>query len=139
MLLSTSFNDSIECFIECYFKFLGFLARYRGRTDGVAGLRDVSQTEMRAWMADARRRGLGARSLARALSAVKTFFRWLGERDGFEPTAVLAARSPKYRDEVASIVRNFVVEAHSPALDVLDRAFGGWDERVAVRLLTVNS
>jgi integrase/recombinase XerC len=47
-------------------------------------------------MASERSRGVGARSLARALSAVKTFYRWLSEREGFEPTAVLSTRAPKY-------------------------------------------
>lgn len=77
--------------------FLGFLARHDGGLASPARLRRITQSDMRAWMAAERRRGLGARSLARALSAVKSFFRWVGERDGFEPTAVLAARSPKYQ------------------------------------------
>ncbi|MCE8459554.1 tyrosine-type recombinase/integrase, partial [Rhodovulum sulfidophilum] len=34
--------------------------------------------------------------LARALSAVKGFFRWFGKREGFEPTAVLSVRAPKF-------------------------------------------
>lgn len=93
-------NAASEATITAYRRdvsgFLGFIARHQGGAAGVASLRKVSQADMRAWMADARRQGLGARSLARALSAVKTFFRWVGERDGFEPTAVLAARSPKY-------------------------------------------
>ncbi len=50
---------------------------------------------MRAWMARARAQGLSARSLARALSAVKNFARWLADHDGVEVTAVLATRSPK--------------------------------------------
>ena len=39
---------------------------------------------------------MGARSLARKLSAVKSFYRWLSEREGFEPTAVLSTRAPKF-------------------------------------------
>jgi len=76
--------------------FLAFLGTHRGEAPGRAGLSDVSQSEMRAWMAHERGRGVSARSLARALSAVRGFFRWLAERDGFEPTGVLAARSPRY-------------------------------------------
>ncbi len=48
-------------------------------------------------MAHERGRGVAARSLARALSAVKGFLRWLAEREGFDATAILAARSPKFR------------------------------------------
>jgi integrase/recombinase XerC len=55
---------------------------------------------MRAWMAAERGDGVGARSLARKLSAVKSFYRWLAERDGFDPTAVLATRAPKFRKKL---------------------------------------
>jgi integrase/recombinase XerC len=51
---------------------------------------------MRAWMAHERGRGISARSLARALSSVKAFLRWLAAREGFDPTAALSARAPKY-------------------------------------------
>ncbi|GAA0291809.1 tyrosine recombinase XerC [Rhodovulum strictum] len=77
--------------------FLAFLAEYDGAPAGPARLATVESRDMRAWMAHERGRGLGARSLARALSAVKGFFRWHGRREGFEPTAVLSARAPKIR------------------------------------------
>jgi integrase/recombinase XerC len=47
-------------------------------------------------MSRTRSGGVGARSLARKLSAVKSFYRWLAEREGFDPTAVLSARAPKF-------------------------------------------
>ena len=54
-------------------------------------------SDMRAWMANERRRGVSARSLARSLSAVKSFYGWLSERDGFDASAVLSTRSPKHQ------------------------------------------
>ena len=42
----------------------------------------VSTADLRAWMAHERGRGLSARSLARALSAVKGFHGWLAEARG---------------------------------------------------------
>ncbi|MCU9847350.1 tyrosine recombinase XerC [Defluviimonas sp. WL0024] len=77
--------------------FLGFLAAHGGESIGPARLGRVTQTDMRAWMAHERSRGTQARSLARSLSAVKSFTRWLAEREGFDPTAILAARSPKFQ------------------------------------------
>ncbi|TCO71184.1 tyrosine recombinase XerC [Rhodovulum euryhalinum] len=77
--------------------FLAFLATYDGAPAGPARLAGLELRDMRAWMAHERGRGLGARSLARALSAVKGFFRWYGRREGFEPTAVLSVRAPKFR------------------------------------------
>jgi integrase/recombinase XerC len=55
----------------------------------------VSQDDLRAFMAAERRRGLGARSLARRMAAVRSFFRFL-QREGLRedlPTAGL--RLPK--------------------------------------------
>jgi integrase/recombinase XerC len=52
---------------------------------------------MRAFMARERARGLSARSLARAMSAVRGFCRFLAEREGTDATAALSARSPRAR------------------------------------------
>ena len=77
--------------------FLAFMTQYNGDSQGLAPIARVTVRDMRAWMAHERGRGVGARSLARSLSAVKSFYRWLAEREGFEPTAVLSTRSPKFQ------------------------------------------
>jgi integrase/recombinase XerC len=76
--------------------FLAFMGDYHGGAAGPAALRALGLTDMRAWMAHERARGLSARSLARALSAVKGFYRWWADRDGFDATPVLATRSPRF-------------------------------------------
>ena len=78
-------------------RYLDFLARHQGGPEGTAALLSVPQADLRAFMAHERARGLGPRSLARALSAVKGFTGWLAEREGIDATAVLSARGPKYR------------------------------------------
>lgn len=74
---------------------LGFLGRYRGEAVTVALLGTITQTDLRAFMAAARERGLSARSLARALSAIRGFHRWLADAEGAEAPAVLAQRNPR--------------------------------------------
>lgn len=76
--------------------FLAFLAHHHGGAPGPAGLARVTVADMRAWMAHERGRGVGARSLARALSAVKGFVAWVADRDGFDASAVLSTRAPKF-------------------------------------------
>ncbi|NAZ36754.1 tyrosine recombinase XerC [Rubellimicrobium sp. CFH 75288] len=75
--------------------FLGFLAGHRGGAGGIAQVAALEMSDLRAFMAAERARGLGARSLSRRLSAVRGFCRWLGEREGFEATAALSARGPR--------------------------------------------
>lgn len=77
-------------------QFLEFTQSHRGET-GLADLARLSASDMRAWMAERRGTGLSPRSLARALSAVKSFARWLAERDAIEPTAILATRAPRFK------------------------------------------
>ncbi|KPQ08082.1 MAG: integrase/recombinase XerC [Rhodobacteraceae bacterium HLUCCA12] len=77
--------------------FLDFLARHRGEAAGLSQLRDLTQSDLRAWMAQARAGGKAARSVARGLSAVKAFARWLAEREpSFDPTMILSARAPRF-------------------------------------------
>ncbi len=77
--------------------YLAFLAAHRGGAEGTAALTTLSIQDIRAWMAHERGRGLSARSLARALSAVKGFTAWLADRDGADATAILSTRGPKFR------------------------------------------
>ena len=77
--------------------FLSFQAEHRGGPMGVAALGGLGPRDMRAWMARERARGTGARSVARRLSAVKSFVRWLFEREGLDPSAILSTRAPRFR------------------------------------------
>ena len=72
--------------------YLGFLAWHWGGPAGAAALGRVATADLRAWMAQERGRGLSARSLARALSAVKGFHAWLAESRGLVAPAVTATR-----------------------------------------------
>ncbi len=75
--------------------YLGFLAGHRGGPMGLRALGGVTISELRAWMAAERGRGLSARSLARALSAVRAFHKWLDDAEGVDCAAIHVVRSPK--------------------------------------------
>lgn len=80
--------------------FLAFMTDHFGGPQGLGALERIGLSDMRAWMASERAQGLTSRSLARKLSAVKTFYRWLAEREGFEATAVLSTRAPKFQKKL---------------------------------------
>lgn len=77
--------------------YLGFLTLHWGAPAGRAALGRVTVTDIRAWMARERGRGLSARSLARALSAVKSFHVWLAEAHGVTAPALSATRGPRQK------------------------------------------
>ncbi|MCD9148383.1 tyrosine recombinase XerC [Pseudophaeobacter flagellatus] len=97
--------------------FLTFMTTHSGARQGLGALAQISTSDMRAWMAQERNSGTGPRSLARKLSAVKSFYRWLAEREGFEPTAVLAARAPKFQKKLP---RPLAEDAARAVLDTVE-------------------
>ncbi len=108
--------------------FLAFMTQHKAAPQGLTPIASVSVTDMRSWMAHERARGVGARSLARSLSAVKSFYRWLADREGFEPTAVLSTRSPKFQKKLP---RPLAVDAAAAVLDTV--AFQSQEPWIAAR------
>ncbi|MFA3918620.1 tyrosine recombinase XerC [Ruegeria hyattellae] len=98
--LAGSAENTITAYNSDVADFLSFMTLHKGEPQGLGALERITVSDMRAWMAQARKDGITARSLARKLSAVKTFYRWLAEREGFEPTAVLSARAPKFQKKL---------------------------------------
>jgi len=78
-------------------QFVNFLAPHTGGPVSLATLRELRAADIRAFMASRREQGVDARSLARALSALKSFFHFL-EREGVLSTEALnTVRTPKIR------------------------------------------
>lgn len=112
-------------------EFLAFITEYKAAPQGLNALSDIRVTDMRAWMAHMRGTGVGARSLARKLSAVKSFYRWMAEREGFEPTAVLSTRAPKFQkklprplaeDSARALIDAIEIQADEPWVGARDVA-----------------
>lgn len=101
--------------------FLAFMTLHHGETSGLGPLSKITVSDMRAWMAHTRKDDVGARSLARKLSAVKGFYRWLAEREDFEPTAVLSVRAPKFQ---AKLPRPLAEDATRAMLDTVEMQHG---------------
>jgi integrase/recombinase XerC len=76
-------------------QFMGFAARHTGGTVTLATLSELRAADIRAFLAARRTEGLTSRSLARQLSALKSFFRYL-EREGVLASEALnVVRTPK--------------------------------------------
>ncbi len=109
-------DNSVSAYRRDVHEFLAFLAAHRGQPPGLATLKSITIRDARSWMAHARRRGISPRSLARQLSAVKGFFRWLGETEGFDPVAILSVRAPRFQRPLPRPV------PEDAAFDILDHS-----------------
>lgn len=129
--LGEAADNTIDAYGRDVTGFLAFITDHKGEMQGLGALARISIGEMRSWMASERGRDVGARSLARKLSAVKSFYRWLSEREGFEPTAVLATRSPKFErklprplspDAAQEVIDTVEVQHDNPWISARDQA-----------------
>ncbi len=125
-------ENTVEAYRADVSGFLAFLQQHLGDQAGRAALAQLTIRDMRSWMAHERGRGLSARSLARALSAVKGFVSWVADQDGFDATAVLMVRSPKYTKKLP---RPLAEDAARAVIDTVE--FQSTEDWVAKRDIAV--
>ena len=89
---------TVEAYADCVEPYLAFLGRHRGEdTLSIQALGGVTPAELRAYLAHRRggERPLCARSVSQALSAIRSFHRWLDRRHGVANTGVALVRGPR--------------------------------------------
>lgn len=110
-------DNTIQAYNRDLIGFLGFMTVHIGAAQGISALARVGTRDMRSWIASERGHGTSSRSIARKLSAVKSFYRWLSEREGFDATPVLSTRAPKFQ---AKLPRPLSVDAAKDVIDLMD-------------------
>jgi integrase/recombinase XerC len=86
---------TVEAYTYDVGDFLGFLQTHRGEAVDLAALGEVSPADVRGWLALRRGDGLGPRGVARAVSALRTFYMFLQKQGHVENIAIRRVRPPK--------------------------------------------
>lgn len=71
-----------RAYVATAHRLIDFLGQYRGEAVGVSGLLGVPSADLRAFLAERRRNGLGASSAGRELSAVRAFLTYVADAQG---------------------------------------------------------
>src|SRR5437763_9937044 len=88
-------NDSPHT-VKAYGRDVGDFVAFCGRYyRGAWSWASVDRQAIRAWLGAQQQRGLAKRSAARALSALRTFYRFLNATRGVEVNPAKSARTPK--------------------------------------------
>ena len=91
-------DNTLEAYGRDLRQFLAWLKDDLGHAPCLADLARLDAKRFRAFMAARRRDGLAGRSLARSMSALRTFFRWLEARGDHRATAASCRwRCPRCR------------------------------------------
>ena len=86
---------TVEAYTHDVGSFLGFLTAHRGEAIDDTALADISAADVRGWLATRRQDGLGPRGVARAVSAMRTFYVFLEKHHGIENTSIRRVKQPK--------------------------------------------
>lgn len=76
-------------------RFLAFLQAHQGDAVDLAAIAGLTLQDLRAWLAARQRAGAARRSTARALAAVRSFYRYLDRHAGLSNPAALSLRTPR--------------------------------------------
>lgn len=88
-------EHSLTAYLHDISGFLAFMTQHRGSAVTVEMLSSVEERDLRAWLAYRVTKGFARSSNARALSAVRTFYRYLNKNAGIDNIAPLQVQAPK--------------------------------------------
>src|SRR5205823_6232247 len=101
------FPHTVKAYERDLNEFAAFCKEYYGGPRSGAG---VDRLAVRGFLAAEQRRGLAKRSVARALSALRTFYRFLNATRGVEVNPARAARTPKLDKTLPSYLGRTEIE-----------------------------
>ncbi|KQT42876.1 recombinase XerC [Aureimonas sp. Leaf454] len=114
--------NTVEAYERDVRQFLGFLTGYHGRPASLGDLADLKPSDLRAFLADRRRDGAGAKTLGRGLAGVRSFVRHLEKRglaSAAGPRAMRAPKQPKSLPRPLSVGDALAVAEDGGALGTL--------------------
>jgi integrase/recombinase XerC len=86
---------TLEAYAHDLAQFGGFLGEHLGEVTNVRALENLTASDFRSFMAKRRSAGIQSRSLARQMSAIRSFFRYAERNEIFKCAALAAVRAPK--------------------------------------------
>jgi integrase/recombinase XerC len=91
---------TLEAYAHDVSQFGGFLTTHLGEPATVEALAGLTASDFRSFMAKRRNDGIQSRSLARQMSAIRSFFRHAERRGDFKCAALAVVRAPKIAHSV---------------------------------------
>ena len=85
---------TLEAYAHDLSQFGGFLAEHLGETANIRSLENLKASDFRSFMAKRRGAGIQSRSLARQMSAIRSFFRYAERNEIFKCAALEKAKCP---------------------------------------------
>ena len=88
-------DNTLEAYHRDLRQFLVFLTHHLGGTPGLDDLANLRPADMRAFLANRRNKGAGARTLGRSLAGIRSFLRFLEKQGLANAAGINAMRAPR--------------------------------------------
>ncbi len=128
---------TLEAYQRDLQQFGAFLLDHLGEPAGQGALRDLTISDFRAFMAKRRSDGIASRSLARQISAIRSFFRYAEKTGVFTCAALSAVRSPKIAHSVPRPLGEAQARRVTTAEDLVEDEEQVWIKARDVAVLTL--
>ncbi len=127
-------HHTLEAYGRDLEAFLDFLGAHHGEAPSLALLAGLQPADFRSWLAHRAGEGFARTSTARALSVVRSFYRWAGKRGLLKNAAVGHLRTPK---RPAAVPKAMTVGETEVLIDRLGEGKADWTDKrdLAVLLL----
>ena len=100
--------------------FVNFYEKFAGPDIFINDLSTVDTITFRSWMADRQKRNLSHKSTARALSSVRSFYKFLAKNHGVKNDAIGLISSPKVPRKLSKAIEARDVENMQDAINSID-------------------
>lgn len=90
--------------------FWGFMTQHRGKPLDIQGLSELALRDFRGWFAARVERGVSARSNARALSVLRSFYRFLDQQEMCQNHTVFSLKRPRFSSHLPRAIEHPTVE-----------------------------
>ncbi|MEO1190868.1 MAG: tyrosine recombinase XerC [Pseudomonadota bacterium] len=88
-------DHTLDAYRRDFGDFLSFMSQHSGERLSIALIEGLAVRDFRAWLAARAARGMAATSQARALSVLRSFYRWAERREILTNSQIQVLRTPK--------------------------------------------
>ncbi len=113
-------TNTVTAYEKDIYDFINFYKRF---TDDIPTIQDIAKTDtlgFRSWLADRVKRGLSNKSTARALSSLRTFYKYIGKYKNIHNDAIELISSPKVPRKLSKAIETTDVAEMHDAIKAID-------------------
>lgn len=113
-------EHTVSAYTVDIYDFIAFIQKFNNIPVQIADIANADTLVFRSWMAERARKKLTAKSTARAVSALRTFYKWLNKYHDIQNDAIGLISSPKIPKKVSKAIETTDISDMHAAIRAVD-------------------